>query len=74
MNGSDRADDQESDVSVDPASMAELDSVSGMDEIMPDVDDGVPEKEFSEIADELSLESVREDEDNDDDEDEDEEL
>ena len=74
MNGSDRADDQESDVSVDPASMAELDSVSAMDEIMPDVDDGVPEKEFSEIADELSLESVREDEDNDDDEDEDEEL
>ena len=74
MNGNDHADDQESDVSVDPASMAELDSVSGMDEIMPDVDDGVPEKEFSEIADELSLESVREDEDNDDDEDEDEEL
>lgn len=73
MNGHDRGDAQDNDASVDPSSIAELDSVSGMDEIMPEVDDGVPDKEFSEIADELSLESVREDED-DDDEDEDEEL
>lgn len=74
MNGHDHGDAQDNDASVDSASIAELDSVSGMDEIMPEVDDGVPDKEFSEIADELSLESVREDEDNDDDEDGDEEL
>lgn len=74
MNGERGSDEQESGVAVDPSSIAELESVSTMDEIMPEVDDAMPDKEFDEIADELSLESVREDEDNQDDEDTEEDL
>jgi len=40
-----------------------------MDEIMADIGDEMDAKEFGEIADELSLESVREDEENQDDDD-----
>ena len=74
MNGERNSDDQDSGVAVDPNSISELESVSTMDEIMPEVDDTMPDKEFDEIADELSLESVREDEDNQDDEDTDEDI
>jgi len=41
-----------------------MDSVSGMDEIIPDVENenDIPSSEFGEIENELSLEDVREDE------------
>jgi hypothetical protein len=46
-----------------------LNSVSTMDEIIPQVHEDIPEREFGEIESELSLESVIEDEQKDDDED-----
>ena len=46
-----------------------LNSVSTMDEIIPQVHEDIPEREFGEIENELSLESVIEDEQKDDDED-----
>ena len=74
MNGGDnRADDsQESEEHVDSASIVAMDSVSTMDEIIPEIDEDIPSQEYGEIESELSLESVREEEDEDDeDEDED---
>ena len=49
---------------VDTSSIGDMDSVSGMDEIIPEVEDdaGIPSQEFGEIENELSLENVREDE------------
>ena len=49
---------------VEPDSIGDMDSVSGMDEIIPEVEDdtGIPSQEFGEIENELSLEDVREDE------------
>ena len=43
-----------------------------MDEIIPEIDDDIPSQEYGEIENELSLESVREDEENQDDDDEEE--
>ena len=50
--------------SVDTSNIGDMDSVSGMDEIIPEVEDdaSIPSQEFGEIEDELSLEDVREDE------------
>ena len=75
MSGGDnRTDDsQESEEHVDSASIVAMDSVSTMDEIIPEIDEDIPSQEYGEIESELSLESVREDEENEqDDEDEDE--
>jgi hypothetical protein len=49
---------------VDTSSIGDMDSVSGMDEIIPEVEDDsdIPSQEFGEIENELSLEDVREDE------------
>ena len=49
---------------VDTNSIGDMDSVSGMDEIIPEVeeDSEIPSQEFGEIENELSLEDVREDE------------
>lgn len=73
MNAGAHTDDsQEGENTVDPSSIGGMDSVSTMDEIIPEVDDDIPSQEFGEIESELSLESVREEEDQDDeDEDED---
>ena len=74
MSGGDnRTDDsQESEEHVDSASIVARDSVSTMDEIIPEIDEDIPSQEYGEIESELSLESVREEEDEDDeDEDED---
>lgn len=71
-NGAHGDENQESEGTVDPATIGGMDSVSTMDEIIPEVDDDIPSQEFGEIESELSLESVREEEDQDDDEDEDE--
>ena len=60
---------------VDTNSIGDMDSVSGMDEIIPEVEDDsdIPSQEFGEIENELSLEDVREDEERKADEDESEE-
>ena len=60
---------------VDTSSIGDMDSVSGMDEIIPEVeeDSDIPIQEFGEIENELSLEDVREDEERKADEDESEE-
>ena len=60
---------------VDTSSIGDMGSVSGMDEIIPEVEDDsdIPSQEFGEIENELSLEDVREDEERKADEDESEE-
>ncbi len=73
MNGgSTNRDDTEPEETVEAASLGSIDPVSTMDEIIPEIDEDIPSQEFGEIANELSLESVREDEEKDD-EDEDKE-
>ncbi len=49
-----------------------IDSVSTMDEIIPTIQENIPENEFSEIENDLSLDAMGEEEMDDDDEDEDE--
>ena len=72
MNGNNvRSDDQDSEETVDTSAIGGMDSVSTMDEIIPEIDEDIPSQEYGEIENELSLESVREEEDQDDDEDED---
>ena len=66
MNKSNNEDD-DSEISgegVEPDSIGDMDSVSGMDEIIPEVENesDIPSQEFGEIENELSLEDVREDE------------
>lgn len=71
-NGGVRGDDgQDAEEAVDTSAIGGMDSVSTMDEIIPEIDEDIPSQEFGEIESELSLESVREEEDQDDDEDED---
>lgn len=70
-NGVHSDDDQDVEETVDASTIGGMDSVSTMDEIIPEIDEDIPSQEFGEIANELSLESVREEEDQDDDEDED---
>ena len=67
MNGAIKTEDADSDIGED-ATLEIDDPVSGMDEIIPHIDEDIPEREYGEIESELSLESVREDEDTDDDE------
>ena len=59
---------------VDTSNIGDMDSVSGMDEIIPEVEDDsdIPSQEFGEIENELSLEDVREDEEREAEEDEEE--
>jgi hypothetical protein len=78
MNKSNNSDDvQTEDMAegLEPGNIGDMDSVSGMDEIIPDVEDDsdIPSQEFGEIENELSLEDVREDEERKADEDESEE-
>lgn len=73
MSGQDNRDDDTEQEHVDTATIGGMDSVSTMDEIIPEIDEDIPSQEYGEIENELSLESVREDEENEqDDEDEDE--
>ena len=72
MSGQDNRDDDTEQEHVDTATIGGMDSVSTMDEIIPEIDEDIPSQEYGEIENELSLESVREEEDEDDeDEDED---
>ena len=77
MNKSNSADDTDNGTeteNVDTSTIGDMDAVSGMDEIIPDVEEEETD-EFGKIDQELSLEDVREDEEKDVDEDaEDEEI
>lgn len=48
--------------SVDANNIGDMDSVSAMDEIIPDEEEEMPSQEYGEMEHELSLEEVREDE------------
>lgn len=63
------ADTNEETVRVDEASL-DIDPVSSMDEIIPEIEDGIPEREFDEIENDLSLDAMGEEEMEDDEEDE----
>ncbi len=60
----DDSSESEGSENVDTSNIGDMDSVSGMDEIIPEVDedDRIPSQEYGEIEEELSLEDVREDE------------
>ena len=58
---------------VDTSNIGDMDSVSGMDEIIPEEDESIPSQEYGEIEEELRLEDVREDEEREAEEEEDEE-
>jgi hypothetical protein len=66
--------EEETGEAVDTSNIGDMDSVSGMDEIIPEVEDDsdIPSQEFGEIENELSLEDVREDEEREAEEDEEE--
>ncbi len=71
MNKSNSTDDSNSGgeaENVDTSTIGDMDAVSGMDEIIPDVEEKETD-EYEEIDQELSLEDVREDEERDADED-----
>ena len=55
---------------VDESSIGAIDPVSSMDEIIPDINDDIPEGEYSEIENELSLDAMSDEESEDDTEDE----
>ena len=65
-------DNNEDVVRVDESAL-DIDPVSGMDEIIPEMDEPIPEREFDEIENDLSLDELGEEELEDDEEDEDEE-
>ena len=71
MNGQKNNDDQnDAESTVNPNTIRSMDDVSAMDEI-PEIDSDMPAGEYSEMENELSLESMQEDEADEDSEDED---
>ena len=76
MNKSNNTEDNDSETeteSVDTTTIGDMDAVSGMDEIIPEVEEEET-GEFGEIDQEMSLEDVREDEERDAEEDEEDEI
>ena len=71
-SGGSDTDNDETPTVVDESTIG-LNSVSTMDEIIPQIHEDIPETEFGDIESALSLESVIEDEENEDDDDEDDE-
>lgn len=72
MNKSNSAEETEEETeTVDTNTIGDMDDVSGMDEIIPEVEEDNP-SEYNEIDQELSLEDVREDEEREEAEDEEE--
>ena len=53
---------------VDENSIGSIDPVSSMDEIMPDINDDIPEGEYTEIENELSLDAMGDEEEKEDNE------
>ena len=70
QSGGGREEVEDAPVSVDESTIG-LNSVSTMDEIIPEIEEDLPANEYGDIQNELSLESVIEDENEDDDEDKD---
>lgn len=68
-NGGSDQDIEENPASVDESAIG-LNAMSNMDEIIPQINEDIPEGEFGDIANELSLESVIEEEENQENEDE----
>ena len=68
----DRNEDEAEEEPVDEASLG-IDPVSGMDEIIPEIDEDIPQREYDEIENDLSLEEMGEDEAEGDEDEEDEE-
>ncbi len=64
-------DNNEDVVRVDESAL-DIDPVSGMDEIIPEMDESIPEREFDEIENDLSLDALGEEELENDEEDEEE--
>ena len=56
------AEPEEDPASVDASNIGDMDSVSGMDEIIPEDEDEISGQEYGEMEHELSLEEVQEDE------------
>ena len=76
INKSNNAEENDSETeteSVDTTTIGDMDAVSGMDEIIPEVEEEET-GEFGEIDQEMSLEDVREDEERDAEEDEEDEI
>ena len=67
-----RDEDEAEEEPVDEASLG-IDPVSGMDEIIPEIDEDIPQREYDEIENDLSLEEMGEDEAEGDEEDEEDE-
>lgn len=63
---------EQDDPSVSDGALPELSSVSTMDEIIPQIDEDIPETEYGDIQNELSLEGMMEEENRDEDEEEEE--
>ena len=53
---------------MDENSIGSIDPVSSMDEIMPDINDDIPEGEYTEIENELSLDAMGDEEEKEDNE------
>ena len=70
QSGGGREEVEDAPVSVDESTIG-LNSVSTMDEIIPEIEEDIPANEYGDIQNELSLESVIEEENEDDDEDKD---
>ena len=60
--------EEESGETVDTSNIGDMDSVSGMDEIIPEIDEDIPPREYDEIESDLSLEEMEEEEAEDEDE------
>lgn len=71
MNANNNSDENDDAVRVDEASL-DIDPVSSMDEIIPEIDDSIPDREFDEIENDLSLDAMSEEEMENDEEDEEE--
>lgn len=70
-NNDERGDNDDAEV-VDESSLGGIDPVSSMDEIIPEIDEDIPEREYDEIENDLSLEEMGEDEAEEDEDEEDE--
>ena len=71
MNANARNNEEENEGRVSESNL-EIDPVSAMDEIIPEIDEDIPQREYDEIENDLSLDELGEEEAEDDEEDEDE--
>ena len=67
MNANQEREEEENEVRVDEASLS-IAPVSAMDEIIPEIDEDIPPREYDEIESDLSLEEMEEEEAEDEDE------